>query len=74
MRQGKEEARALVGTDAMDFMEGMRDGWNGLLPSVLPNLVSFNIIIKVTLDLAVNVQNDSFLMFEKVRRSGRRVL
>ncbi|CAN0065234.1 unnamed protein product, partial [Hapterophycus canaliculatus] len=47
VREGEEEDRAMVGTEAMDFMEGMRDGWNGLLPSVSPNVVSFNIIIKV---------------------------
>lgn len=47
MQEGEEEVRARVCTEAMDFMEGMRDGWNGLIPPVVPNLVSFNIIIKV---------------------------
>lgn len=47
VQEGGEEVRAKVCTDAMDFMEGMRDGWNGLIPPVAPNLVSFNIIIKV---------------------------
>lgn len=51
MQEGEEEVRTRVCTEAMDFMEGMRDGWNGLLPPVAPNLVSFNIIIKVSLGL-----------------------
>lgn len=48
VQRGEEEVRAKVCTEAMDFMEGMRDGWNGLIPPVAPNLVSFNIIIKVS--------------------------
>lgn len=47
VRHGEEEVRARVCTEAMDFMEGMQDGLNGLIPPVAPNLVSFNIIIKV---------------------------
>lgn len=47
MREGGEEVRERVGMETMDFMEGSRDGWNGLLSPVLLNLVSFNIIIKV---------------------------
>lgn len=47
VRQGDGEERSRVGTEAMDFMEGMRDGWNGLMPPVAANRVSFNIIIKV---------------------------
>lgn len=48
VQHGEEEVRVTVCTEAMDFMEGMRDGWNGLIPPVTPNLVSFNIIIKVS--------------------------
>lgn len=47
VQEGEEAVRAKVCTEAMDFMEGMRDGWNGLVPPVAPDLVSFNIIIKV---------------------------
>lgn len=49
VREGEEEVRARVCTEAMDFMEGMRDGWNGLLTPVAPNVVSFNIIVKVSI-------------------------
>lgn len=49
VREGEEDVRARVCTEAMDFMEGMRDGWNGLLPPVAPNVVSFNIIVKVSM-------------------------
>lgn len=47
MQEGGEDARARVCTEAMDFMEGLRDGWKGLHPPVRPNVVSFSIVIKV---------------------------
>ncbi|CAM9989759.1 unnamed protein product [Scytosiphon promiscuus] len=68
VREGEEEDRARVGTEAMDFMEGMRDGWNGLLPSVSPNLVSFNIIIKVMCRLQMFDQ--AFEALEVMERGG----
>eukprot|EP00752_Nemacystus_decipiens_P011279 g10023.t1 len=68
VRGGGEEVRSKVCTDAMDFMEGMRDGWNGLVPPVAPNLVSFNIIIKVMCRL--HMFDQAFEALEVMERGG----
>ncbi|CAM9321848.1 unnamed protein product [Ectocarpus sp. 6 AP-2014] len=68
VREGEEEVRARVCTEAMDFMEGMRDGWNGLLPPVAPNVVSFNIIVKVMCRLQMFDQ--AFEALEVMQRGG----
>ncbi|CAM9327755.1 unnamed protein product [Ectocarpus sp. 12 AP-2014] len=68
VREGEEEVRARVCTEAMDFMEGMRDGWNGLLPPVAPNIVSFNIIVKVMCRLQMFDQ--AFEAVEVMQRGG----
>lgn len=47
VQEGGAEAKARVCTEAMDFMEGMRDGWDGSYQPVQPNVVSFSIVIKV---------------------------
>eukprot|EP00903_Cladosiphon_okamuranus_P007042 g6846.t1 len=68
VQYGEEEVRARVCTEAMDFMEGMRDGWNGSFPPVAPNLVSFNIIIKVMCRLQMFDQ--AFQALEVMERGG----
>lgn len=68
VREGGEGARARVCTEAIDFMARMREGGNGLHPPVSPNLVSFNIMIKVMCRL--DMFDQAFEMLDVMERAG----